>query len=69
MSIDDEFEKLLGAKAAASEQLQSTMGNVAVMLGQFRSLLLNQGFTTDGAEDLTLEWFTRILDAPRDDDD
>lgn len=61
---DEEFAKLLGAKTAAIDQLRSETANVAAMLGQFRAQLIAppNNFTTNGAEDLTREWFIAILD-------
>lgn len=71
MSADQEseFDKWLGAKAAAAEQLKAEMSTLAQSLGTFRSQLILNGFTTDGAEDHTLELFIRWLDTPAPDDD
>lgn len=68
MLDDDEFKRLLGAHAAATDQMQSSISTVAELLGQFRSVLLAQGFTTTGAEDLAREWFVTMLDAPAGDE-
>lgn len=69
MSVEDEFARLLAAQAAASDQLRSEIGKTAETLATFRTQLIVNGFSTNGAEDMTLEWFIKLLDAPRDDDD
>ena len=69
MSIEDEFTRMLGAQAAASDQLRSEMANVAALLGLFRAQLIANNFSTAGAEDLTLEWYVRLLDGSGSSDD
>lgn len=70
MLDDDEFRRRLAAQTAAADQMKSSMGEVAALLAEFRGLLVDRGFTTDGAEDLAREWFVTMLDGatPADDE-
>lgn len=65
----DELEQMLALQAAAQEQLNSTMAGVAQMLSQFRTQLVLQNFTTDGAERIVLEWFATLLNVAAPDGD
>ena len=69
MSAEDELQKLIASQAAAAEQLQSEIGKVAETLAALRTQLIVRGFTTDGAEDLVLEWFVQLLQGSSGDDD
>lgn len=62
-NADQELAAMLAASAAANAQTEAAMRDLATLCGTFRTQLILNGFTTEGAERMTGDYFQTLLDS------